>query len=67
MDMRTFTDILGEGQPRTYTAEMSLQKNVSDALLSALSNIQSALLKLKEPNEGPTLLKTVLIRVLVNR
>ncbi|XP_023806954.1 polycystic kidney disease protein 1-like 2, partial [Oryzias latipes] len=45
----------------------SFMKNVSDALLSALSNIQSALLKLKEPNEGPTLLKTVLIRVLVNR
>ncbi|KAF6734272.1 Polycystic kidney disease protein 1-like 2 [Oryzias melastigma] len=45
----------------------SVMKNVSDALLSTLSNIQSALLKLKEPNEGPTLINTELIIVLVNR
>jgi len=44
-----------------------LQKNISDVLLGTLSNTQSALLKLKETNEGPTIVNQSLISVFVNR
>ncbi|XP_041858595.1 polycystic kidney disease protein 1-like 2 [Melanotaenia boesemani] len=45
----------------------SSNKNVSDALLGALNNIQSALLNYKETNEGPTVISQSIISILVNR
>lgn len=44
-----------------------LQKNISDALLVVLKNTQSALLILKDANEGPTIIQQANIGVLVNR
>lgn len=44
-----------------------LQKNISDALLVALNNTQSALLTFKNANEGPTIIKQGHISVFVNR
>lgn len=43
------------------------QKSVSDALLAALSNTQSALLKYQDTNEAPTVIAQEHISVLVNR
>ncbi|XP_042283303.1 polycystic kidney disease protein 1-like 2 [Thunnus maccoyii] len=42
-------------------------KNISDALLVALYNTQSALLTFKETNEGPTIIQQAHIGVFVNR
>lgn len=44
-----------------------LQKNISDALLNALMNTQSALLRLKDVNEGPTIIQLAHISVFVKR
>ncbi|XP_039674212.1 polycystic kidney disease protein 1-like 2 [Perca fluviatilis] len=45
----------------------SAQKNISDALLLAMSNTQSALLAFKEVNGGPTIIQEAHIAVFVNR
>ncbi|AWP12851.1 putative polycystic kidney disease protein 1-like 2 [Scophthalmus maximus] len=45
----------------------TLNKNISDALLVVLKNTQSALLILKDANEGPTIIQQANIGVLVNR
>ncbi|KAM6978376.1 polycystin-1-like protein 2 [Tautogolabrus adspersus] len=45
----------------------SSNKNTSDALVLALDNTQSALLALKDPNEGPTIIQDDHISVFVNR
>ncbi|XP_067459444.1 polycystin-1-like protein 2 [Thunnus thynnus] len=50
-----------------YSSNVSLQKNISDALLVALYNTQSALLTFKETNEGPTIIQQAHIGVFVNR
>lgn len=44
-----------------------LQKNVSDVLLVALTDTQSALLKFKNVNEGPTIIQEAHIKMSVNR
>ncbi|XP_037646091.1 polycystic kidney disease protein 1-like 2 [Sebastes umbrosus] len=45
----------------------SSNKNISEALLLALSNIQSALLAFKDTNDGPTIIQQAHIGVFVNR
>ncbi|XP_028446278.1 polycystic kidney disease protein 1-like 2 [Perca flavescens] len=45
----------------------SAQKNISDALLLAMNNTQSALLAFKQVNRGPSIIQAAHIAVFVNR
>ncbi|XP_035860041.1 polycystic kidney disease protein 1-like 2 [Sander lucioperca] len=47
--------------------DYSSNKNISDALLLAMSNTQSALLALQQVNGGPTIIQEAHIAVFVNR
>lgn len=44
-----------------------LQKNISDALLVALTNVQTALLRFKKPNEPPTTIQQGHLSMYVKR
>nr|XP_033472921.1 polycystic kidney disease protein 1-like 2 [Epinephelus lanceolatus] len=50
-----------------YSSSVSLQRNVSDALLLALSNTQSALLAFKDVHQRPTIIQQAHIGVFVHR
>ncbi|XP_030614668.1 polycystic kidney disease protein 1-like 2 [Archocentrus centrarchus] len=63
--MLTTANVIVEGLDNILN--YSSNKKISDAILDALNNIQSALLFFKEPDEDPTIIQQTHINVLVRR